>query len=67
MEAATVAAPAETRKPNGRQMFRILYRMLDLAGREAPTTFAEASALIDQLEAALEAKRAAASGSDIPL
>jgi hypothetical protein len=53
-------------KPRGRQVFRIYYRLLELAELEKPSTQAEASELIDRLELALEAKRAGEAGDDIP-
>ena len=43
-------AQPEPRKPSGRQMFRIAYSLLEIAGIDAPATSAEASALIERLE-----------------
>jgi hypothetical protein len=56
------SAPETGRKPTGRQMYRIAYSLLEIAGIDAPATSADASALIERLQEQRDAVRAGATG-----
>jgi hypothetical protein len=51
------SAPETGRKPTGRQMYRIAYSLLEIAGIDAPATSADASALIERLQEQRDAVR----------
>jgi hypothetical protein len=62
---AITASPAK--KPSGRQMFRIAYQLLEVAGIPAPDTSADASEIIQRLAAQLEEMRGVtATSEEIP-
>ena len=60
------ARSSDARKPSGRQMFRIAYCLLEIAGLDAPATSADASLLIDRLEEQRAAVRATVAHEEIP-